>query len=54
MLVRIWIYFKDFNKALDVLNAYLQLKMNFIKNIENLPLYGKQISKLSSHEKRLL
>lgn len=39
MLIRIWIYFKDFNKALDVLNGYLQVKMSFLKSVDNLPMY---------------
>jgi len=37
-LTRIWIYYKDFNKALDVLNAYLQHKNPFLKSIDNLPI----------------
>jgi hypothetical protein len=38
MLTRSWIYYKDFNKALDVLNAYIQHKMPFLKSTENLPI----------------
>lgn len=32
LLTRIWVYYKDFNKALEIMNGYLKTKMPFLSS----------------------